>query len=149
MLAITAVYRGRGGVRRTNLPLDIFFIVLKRVWEPPWAGWGRGGLFLKPYSSPLFIEVLKMPNSGPACGIVVEFVCSASAARVHRFGSGVQTHTLLVRPCCAHVPRGRTGRRYNWDVQLCAGALGRKEEKRGRLGTDVRSGPIFLTRKHT
>ena len=33
-------------------------------------------------------------------------------------------------------------------MQLYTGALGRKK-KRGRLATDVSSGPIFITKKHT
>ena len=36
---------------------------------------------------------------------------------------------------------------YNCNIQLCTGALGRKKKKRGRLATDVSSGPIFLTEK--
>ena len=31
---------------------------------------------------------------------------------------------------------------YNYDTQLCTGALGRK--KKGRLAKDVSAGPIFL-----
>ena len=64
--------------------------------------------------------------------------------RVHRFGSLAWTYTPLIKPCCGGVPHRRTRMTYNQDIQLCTGALGRKK-KRGRLATDVSSGPIFLT----
>ena len=47
--------------------------------------------------------VLKLKNEnfgGWPSGVVVKFVCSASAAH----GSRVQTYILLIKPCCGGVP---------------------------------------------
>ena len=62
--------------------------------------------------------------------------------RVHQFASWAWTYTGLIKPHCGSILHRRTRRAYNWDIQLCAGTLGRK--KRGRLAIDVSSGPILL-----
>ena len=45
------------------------------------------------------------------------------------FGSWAQTYTPLIKPCCGCIPHRRTRRTYNWDIQLCAGALGREKKE--------------------
>ena len=78
-------------------------------------------------------------------GRVVKFARSTSAAR----GSPVQIlgadMALIIKPRCGSIPHRRTRMTYKWDIQLCTEALG--EKKRGRLATDLSSGPIFLTKK--
>ena len=69
----------------------------------------------------LFLQEIVL--RGQPCGRVVQFACSASVAQ------GLPVQILDV-----DLQRG-----------YATGALGRKN-KRGRLATDVRSGPIFLTK---
>ena len=57
-------------------------------------------------------------------GIVVKFVCSTSAAQVHRLGSQVWTYTTH-QPCCGGIPH----------------------TKQRKTGTDVSSEQIFLREK--
>ena len=57
--------------------------------------------------------------------IVVKFTCSALTAWGSQVWIQVRTYILLIKPCCGGVP-------YT------------KERK---IGTDVSSGPIFLTKK--
>ena len=49
--------------------------------------------------------------------------------RVHRFGSWVWTYTPLIKLYCGSISHRRTRMTYNYDIWLCAGALGRKEKK--------------------
>ena len=52
---------------------------------------------------------------------------------VHQFGYWAQTYTLLIKPCCGSIPHGRTRRTCNYNIQLCAVALGRKKKKRNHV----------------
>ena len=66
---------------------------------------------------------------GQPGGVVVKFECSASTA----CGSWVRILGVALAPlikiCCGGVPHRRTRRTYNYDIQLCIGALGRKKKK--------------------
>ena len=56
---------------------------------------------------------------------MVKFLSSASAAQVHWVGSRVRTHAPLVNHAVAGVPH----------------------TKQRKMGTDVSSGPVFLSKK--
>ena len=49
---------------------------------------------------------------------------------VRQFISWAWTYTPLIKPCCGGIPHRRTGMTYNWDIQLCTGALERKKKRR-------------------
>ena len=66
---------------------------------------------------------------------------------VHQFGSWVQTYTLLIRPCCGGVPHRGIRVTYNWDMQLCTGALGRKKEKEDDWQQILAQGQCFSSMK--
>ena len=82
---------------------------------------------------------------GQLHGQIVKFAHSASVAWLWGFRSWVRTYTQLIKPWCGGIPHRRTRMTCDWDIQLCTGALWRKQ--RGILAADVSWGPIFLTKK--
>ena len=88
-----------------------------------------------------FLYLQRQIRSRPG-GILVEFAHSTSVAR----GSWVQILgtdlALLVKPCFGSVPHEMEG---GWHRCYLSDNL--PQAKRGRLATDVGSGPIFLTKR--
>ena len=61
---------------------------------------------------------------GQLRGIAVKLACSLWQPGVRRFGSWAQTYALLMKSCCGRYP--------TYKVE--------------KIGTDVSSGPIFLSK---
>ena len=90
------------------------------------------------------LHVLEKPPSfwSRPGGIVVKFENFASVAQ----GSQVQIPGMdlapLIKPCCDGIPH-----KIEEDWRRCQLSDNLSQAKRGRLATDVSSGPIFLTGK--
>ena len=97
----------------------------------------------------IFFDEINYKNPPSGASPVAKWFSLHTLFAVHRFGSWAQTYTPLVKPCCGSIPHRRIRITYNQDMQLCTTALGRGKKKRGRLATDVSSGPIFLTKERT
>ena len=83
---------------------------------------------------------LKLNNQGASLLAQWLSLCALlKQPRVCRFRSQAQTYTPLLKPCCGSVPHTK----YYHRCQLRANF----QVKRGRLATDVSSGPIFLNNK--
>ena len=93
-------------------------------------------------------HIKKEHSGGWPGGIVVKFMHSALAAQgllVRILGADLHTahQAMLWQVCYIEELDGFTTRIYNYVL----GLWGEKSKKRGRLATDVRSGPILLTKK--
>ena len=78
---------------------------------------------------------------GQPGGVVVKITRSASAARGSQVQiPGVDLAWLLIKPRCGGVEEAEEG----WHRCYLSDNL--PQAKRGRLATDVHSGPIFLTK---
>ena len=114
--------------------------------------------------------LLKISHTeGQPGGVVVKFTHSAFPAQGCGFRSQVRTYTLFIKPCCGGIPHiketkveagpvaQQSGshvllpwprvRLFRSQVWTCAPLVGIPYVEWRKMGTDVSSGPVFLSKK--
>ena len=82
-------------------------------------------------------RLIKWKSRGRPSGIVVKFACSTSVAQGSLVRNLVQTHTLLIKPCCGDVPYRRLEAREGLTTRICnyvLGLWGENKKKKRKIG---------------